>query len=663
MSEAMPAQGAPISDKDYRGRVWAWAMYDWANSAFATTILAAVLPVYFSAVAAATLASEAQATGYWSLGLSIALLITAVMSPFLGTLSDVRRSKKTFLAIFAALGIVATGLLVLIDRGDWVPALILFVVARLGFTGSYTFYDSLLPHVARPDDQDRVSALGYAAGYLGGGILLAINVVMIMLLPGTWGPRLSFLSVALWWAVFSIPLFRRVPEPRTIVALRPGDNVIRASLRRQAHTFRDIRRYKELFKFLIAFLLYNDAIGTIIGMAAIYGSELGFGSTELVLALLLVQFVGIPFSLVFGSLPNAQNKRRPYFLAFIIFNLVALPLAGATLRSALPADIVGAPAPAFPALEDFIGQGPHAVSEVWQTADTWEPVSPPADAALTDIYSVSDEPGAAFTVSFNGNAVDLVHSVGPDHGIWAVEIDGQPAFEDDEPMRIDAYADTLRYDVKTEVVASAPGPHTLTVRDSGERNPASNGARLSVARIDVLPPERAQSLPAILGIIAVIQVAAAAFALVFGRFFTGLAAQFNTKRSILLALVIYSVIAAWGFFLDSTVEFWLLAWMVAIVQGGSQALSRSLFSSMSPREKSGEFFGLYGIMEKFSSILGPLVFAAAVVIFGQSRPAILSLIAFFIIGGWLLTRVNVTEGQRVAAEEDAAVLRDHGLVT
>jgi UMF1 family MFS transporter len=186
---------------------------------------------------------------------------------------------------------------------------------------------------------------------------------------------------------------------------------------------------------------------------------------------------------------------------------------------------------------------------------------------------------------------------------------------------------------------------------------------MAIARVEVQPPERQQSLPLILLIIALVQAAAAVFALLLGRFFAGAAATLNTKRSILLALFIYSVIAAWGFFVDSTVEFWLLAWMVAIVQGGSQALSRSLFSSMSPREKSGEFFGLYGIMEKFSSILGPLVFAGAVVVFGSSRPAILSLIAFFIIGGWLLARVNVPEGQRVAREEDAAVLRSQGLVT
>jgi len=292
-------------ERSYRRVVNAWCMYDWANSAFATTILAAVLPVYYSQVAGATLPSEATATAYWSLGLSISLLIVAVLSPILGTVSDVMRGKKRFLALFAGIGILGTALLVVVTTGDWLLGSILAILGRVGFNGSITFYDALLPHVAREDDRDRVSARGYAMGYLGGGLLLAVNVAMIMFLPGTWGPRLSFLSVAIWWAVFSIPLFRRVPEPPAATAtLAPGQSVLRVSWERIVGTFKDIRRYRQLFKYLIAFLIYNDGIGTIIGVAAIYGAELGFGSTELILALLLVQFAGIPFSLIFGRLPK-----------------------------------------------------------------------------------------------------------------------------------------------------------------------------------------------------------------------------------------------------------------------------------------------------------------------------------------------------------------------
>ncbi len=499
-----------ISESDYRRRIRAWTMYDWANSAFATTILAAVLPIYYSQVAGSTLPSPAVATAYWARGLSISLFISAIISPILGTVSDVMRGKKRFLSIFVGMGVLATGLLVLVQSGDWLLASILFIVGRVGFTAANVFYDALLPHVARQADRDRVSTRGYAMGYLGGGILLAINVAMLQVLPGTWGARASFLSVAIWWAVFSMPIFRRVPEPPSAKAdLAPGQTILGVSFRRIWRTLRDLRRYRQLFKFLIAFLIYNDGIGTIIGVAAIYGAELGFGSVELVLALLLVQFVGIPFSLLFGRLPSRGERHRPTFLAFVVYNIVALPAVG----------VLGARA---------------------------------------------------------------------------------------------------------------------------------------------LPPEATSSLLVILGLILAVEALGALLAFTIGRpLFSGLAENIDTRGSILLALLVYVVIATWGYFLNSVIEFWFLAWMVAIVQGGSQALSRSLYASMSPAAKSGEFFGFFSIMAKFSAILGPLVFSAAVSIFASSRPAILSIVVFFVVGGWLLRGVDANEGRRVARREDAALLQAH----
>jgi UMF1 family MFS transporter len=501
-----------FGEKEYKRRVWAWTMYDWANSAFATTIMAAVLPIYYSQVAGATLPNAATATAYWSTGLSVSLFIAAIFSPILGTISDVMRGKKRLLAIFFGLGVVATGFLVLVDTGDWILASILFIFGRLGFTFANVFYDALLPHVAKEKDLDIVSTRGYAMGYLGGGILLAINVVMIQILPGTWGPRLSFVSVALWWAIFSIPIFRRVPEPATATTrLSRGETVLSVSLRRLWDTLREISRYRELLKYLIAFLIYVDGIGTIIELAAIYGAELGFGSVELVLALLLVQFVGIPYSLIFGRLPSSGDKRRPFYMAFVIYNLIALPLVG-------------------------IG-----------------------------------------------------------------------------------------------------------------------GARLLP---EIVNPEAISNLGLIIGLIAITEIIGLAFAFLLGRpLFAGIAAKIDTRRGILLALLVYTVIAIWGYFLNSVIEFWFLAWMVAVVQGGSQALSRSLFTQMAPASKSGEFFGLFGIMEKFSAILGPLIFAWAATTFGSSRPAVLSIVAFFVVGGFLLTRVDVEAGRKVAREEDEAAMR------
>ena len=272
------------------------------------------------------------------------------------------RGKKRFLAIFVGIGIVGTALLVFVQTGDWVLAAIFGILGRIGFSGANVFYDALLPHVAREQDRDRVSTRGYAMGYLGGGLLLALNVVMILFLPGTWGPRLSFLSVAIWWGVFSIPIFLRVPEPpAATVILKRGENVISVSFQRLRDTLLDISRYRELFKFLVAFLIYNDGIGTIIGLAAIYGTELGFGMVELILALLLVQFVGIPFSLIFGRFSGSTDKRRPVYLAFVIYNLIALPLAGIASARIFPADEIGAQPEPYLSTEVAVGEVCHQV--------------------------------------------------------------------------------------------------------------------------------------------------------------------------------------------------------------------------------------------------------------------------------------------------------------
>ena len=660
----------PTDEREYRRRIRAWTMYDWANSAFATTILAAVLPIYYSQVAGATLPSAAVATSYWSLGLSISLLITAILSPILGTISDIMRGKKRFLSVFVTIGVLATAALIFVNTGDWLLASALAIIGRIGFTGSITFYDALLPHVAREADQDRVSTLGYAFGYLGGGILLAINAVMIFALGFTEGARWSFLTVAIWWAVFSIPIFRRVPEPPAATEqLAPGETVITASFKRIGQTIRDIRRYRELFKFLIAFLIYNDAIGTIIGVAAIYGAELGFGDIELILALLLVQFVGIPFSIIFGYLPSKENKRRPLFFAIIAFNMIALPLVGIIGSRLLPQDVTGTLLPPYTTVGDFVGTGAYpAAGDVLTLAGDWQTATIPAATLGTDsdaVYIHSAETGAQFDFPFNGQDVTLTHSIGPDHGRWEVLLDGAPIMtegEDDQqiPLVIDAYSPTTRYGVAQTISADEPGQHTLTLRAT-DPNPDSTGSVISVTQLDVLTPVSQSSLPIILGAVIATQLVGLAFAYLIGQhIFARMAETLTTKRSILLALVIYSIIAIWGYFVNSTFEFWFLAWMVAIVQGGSQALSRSLYASMSPASKSGEFFGLFGVMEKFAAFIGPLIFALAAVSFGSSRPAIVALVAFFIIGGFLLTRVDVEEGRRVARAEDAAILGKTG---
>lgn len=426
------------AELQYRKMVNAWCMYDWGSSAFSTTAEAAVLPVYFGTIAASSLAPN-QATAYWGYTNSLALLVAAVLAPILGSIADYTGSKKKLLAIFAGIGILATALMFTLNTGAWVFALVLFFFGSIGLGASYIFYDALLGHVAKEEDSDFVSSKGYAMGYLGGGILLAINIAMIWFLEtNNLGYRLSLLSVALWWGVFTIPLMRHVPEPpANKTGIQAGLNPVKASFSRLAMTFKEIRKYRELFKFLIAFWLYNDGIGTIIKMATIYGAEIGIGTLDLVGALLLTQFVGIPFSLLFGKF----SKR------------------------------VG------------------------------------------------------------------------------------------------------------------------------------------------------------------------------------------TKRSVMIGLGWYALLTVAGYFMSEAWHFWALAFSVGMVQGGTQALSRSLYSQMAPKARSAEFFGFYDVSSKFAGIVGPFLFAVVSQIAGQSRLSIVALIIFFIGGIILLTRVDETEGIRVANVENARAAR------
>ena len=199
----------------------------------------------------------------------------------------------------------------------------------------------------------------------------------------------------------------------------------------------------------------------------------------------------------------------------------------------------------------------------------------------------------------------------------------------------------------------------LELINSNDADPEASGFVMALSQAEVLPPPRTANLGLILGLLALLQLLGLGFAALTQGLFAGLAAAMTTKRTIILSLVVYSVIAVWGFFLDAVIEFWFLAWLVAVVQGGSQALSRSLYAGMSPTSESGEFFGFFRVMSKFSAILGPLIFVGAVAAFGSSRPAILSIIVFFIVGIVLLWRVDVDEGRRVAREADAAAAEAH----
>lgn len=402
--------------------VLSWAFYDWANSAFATTVMAGFFPLFFKQYWSAG-TDVATSTFYLGVTNSATSLVIALMAPLLGAMADSSGSKKRFLLGFTVLGVVMTGLLCTVGQGQWQWAALCFALASVGFSGAIIFSDSLLVSVCKPEDYETVSALGYALGYLGGGLLFAGNVLLV-LQPGWFGladstiaVQLSFLSVSVWWAVFSVPLLRNVPEPSSAKLRAPS---FRAGLRQLGTTLREIHALKPVFLFLLAYWFYIDGVDTIVRMAVDYGMSLGFSSNHLITALLLTQFVGFPAAIAFGML-----GRR----------------------------------------------------------------------------------------------------IGPRRGIY-------------------------------------------------------------------------------------------------------------------LAIAVYIGVIIWAFFMNSSWEFYGIAVVVGLVQGGIQSLSRSLYARLIPPERSGEFFGFYNMLGKFAAVLGPVLMGWVGVMTGNPRYSILSVALLFIIGGLLLSRVQ-----------------------
>jgi len=309
-------------------KILSWALYDWANSAFATTVLAGFFPAFYKQYWAAGV-DASNSTFHLGLGNSLASAVIVILAPVLGSIADSGATKKRFLAAFALLGIVATAALYFISQEQWLIAISLFVLGSIGFAGADIFYDSLIVSVASEEQYDVVSAYGFALGYLGGGLLFAFNVFMT-LNPELFGfadaseaVRVSFLSVAAWWLLFSLPLLFIVPEPG---AKRTGGmgKAIRGGFRQLAHTFSEIRKLRVVFLFLVAYWLYIDGLGTIIRMAVDYGMAIGFDMDNLITALLITQFVGFPAALTFGYLGERIGAKRGILFGIGVYIAVTI---------------------------------------------------------------------------------------------------------------------------------------------------------------------------------------------------------------------------------------------------------------------------------------------------------------------------------------------------
>lgn len=411
----------------------AWCLYDWANSAFATSVVSAILPVYFASVASKSMAKH-EATALWGYASAAALALTAVLSPIAGALADQTRRRKPILLVCVLAGVAGTLTLAAAPNDAWWSLLAAFGVAFIAFATGNVLYDSLLPAVADEHEMDAISSRGFAWGYLGGGLLLAVHLALV-LMPKKFGlpdagaaTRVAFASVAVWWLAFSLPLFRDVPEPQAAAERVPVGALLRNTIAQLLRTTAHLRERRDLFTFLIAFWLYSDGIGTIIKMATIYGAEVGIEQKDLIGALLMVQILAAPAAILFGRMS------RP---------------------------------------------------------------------------------------------------LGP-------------------------------------------------------------------------------------------------------------------KRAVMIGIAGYTGISVFAYFLATPLHFWILAAMVALFQGGTQALSRSMFASLVPREQTGELFGFYSVSEKLAGVVGPILFGVVTQLSGGGRLATLTLLPLFLGGAWMLSRVDLARGRREA---------------
>jgi len=314
--------------KENKRAVWSWAFYDWANSAYSTTVMAGFFPLFFKEYWADP-HNPSQSTFYLGMANSIASIVVAALAPLLGSVADQGSAKKKFLTFFAFLGVIMTGGLWMVAQGNWQMAVLFYVMATIGFASGNVFYDSLLPGLASEERVDAVSSLGFGLGYLGGGLLFLVNVFMYLkpeifgIPDGATAIKLSFLSVAVWWAVFTIPLILFVPEPKNYETT-DFNNVIRMGWVQLVQTFKEIRNMKVVGTFLLAYWFYIDGVDTIIRMAVDYGMSLNFPGESLIIALLIVQFVAFPAALIYGWLASKIGAKTGIMVGITAYSFITL---------------------------------------------------------------------------------------------------------------------------------------------------------------------------------------------------------------------------------------------------------------------------------------------------------------------------------------------------
>jgi MFS transporter, UMF1 family len=314
--------------KKYTGQEKSWILYDVANSAFVLVIITTIMPIFFKDIAAADV-NNATSTAYWGFANSTASVILAILAPVLGVFADLKGRKKKFFSLFFILGLLFTLSLPAVGRGDWILCIILFVAARVGWAGANLFYDSFITDVTDNDRMDDISANGFGWGYIGSVIPFLVIIVLVFFWksPGQTGAislpaaRASFLIVAVWWFLFTMPFMKNVKQRHFI---EPGNNPVRESFKRLYNTFREIKQYRNIAVFLLAYFFYIDGVGTIISMSAVYGREVGLSTTLLIVVILMIQVVAFPFAILFGRLASRFSAKNMIFTGIIVYGIITI---------------------------------------------------------------------------------------------------------------------------------------------------------------------------------------------------------------------------------------------------------------------------------------------------------------------------------------------------
>jgi len=312
--------------KKNKRSIWSWALYDWANSAYATTIMAGFFPIFFKEYWANP-NNPNESTFYLGMANSIYAIVVAAIAPFLGAIADQGSKKKKFLIFFAFLGSIMTGGLCIVNQGYWQMAVLFYIIATIGFASANIFYDSLLPDISTEKNVDSVSSLGYGLGYLGGGLLFLLNVIMYLkphlfgIPDGATAIRISFLSVAIWWIVFTIPLILFVSEANDDKSVYMG-KAITMGWKQLIDTFKEIRKMRVVGLFLLGYFFYIDGVDTIVKMAVDYGMSLNFPNESLIIALLIVQFIAFPAALIYGWLAEKIGAKTGIMIGIIGYSII-----------------------------------------------------------------------------------------------------------------------------------------------------------------------------------------------------------------------------------------------------------------------------------------------------------------------------------------------------